>query len=64
MMMRALRQFDYDRRRLYAGDMFEPASDADGRVLALAQLAEALEDARPKSKKQRYKHRALKAEDE
>lgn len=65
MMMRALTQFDYMGRRLYPGDVFAPDTDSNGHVLALAQLAEEIDDTPPpKIKKQRYKHRALKAEDE
>jgi hypothetical protein len=43
-----------------AGELFEPASAADARVLALAQLAEDYEP----PKKTRYKHREMRAEDE
>jgi hypothetical protein len=39
MTLKAIKMFDYDQRRLQAGQVFEPASDADGHVLVLAQLA-------------------------
>ena len=64
MMMRALKTMDYNGRRLKAGDVFEPASAGDGRVLALAQLAEEIENGDKPKKKQKYKTRELRAEDE
>ena len=64
MMMRALTQFDYVGRRLYAGDVFAPASDNDGHVLTMAQLAVEIDDDDPPKKRHRYKHRKMQAEDE
>jgi hypothetical protein len=63
MTLKAIRLLDYDGRRLQAGEIFEPASDADGRVLVLAQLAVEMDDNPPKKKK-RYKRTDLRAEDD
>jgi hypothetical protein len=50
---------------LQAGQVFEPASDADGRVLVLAQLAVEIEDEPPaKKSKKRYQRSDLRAEDD
>ena len=63
MMMRALKPFDYMGRRFRPGDVFEPAADAiEG--LALAELAAAIEDEKPRRKKPEYKTRRMQAEDE
>ena len=67
MTLKAIKLFDYDRRRLQAGEVFEPASDGDGRVLVLAQLAVEVDNddapAKKKSKK-RYQRSDLRAEDD
>jgi hypothetical protein len=63
MMMRALKVFNYDNRPVAAGAIFEPASTGDANVLALAGLAEYVDDDPPK-KKSKYKHREMRAEDE
>jgi hypothetical protein len=60
MMMRALKAFEYNYRRVKAGEMFEALSDAHRMVLAAAKLA--VEDDAPERKKQRYRHRKLEAE--
>jgi hypothetical protein len=62
MTMRALKTLEnyIPGRTVKAGELFEPASANDARVLALAQLAEEYEP----PKKTRYKHRELRAEDE
>jgi hypothetical protein len=65
MTLKAIKMFDYDLRRLQAGEVFEPASDADGRVLVLAQLAVEIEDEPPaKKSKKRYQRSDLRAEDD
>ena len=63
MTMRALKTIEnYVRgRTVKAGELFEPASADDARVLALAQLAEEFE---PPKKTMRYKHREMRAEEE
>ena len=63
MTMRALKTIEnyVPGRTVKAGELFEPASAADARVLALAQLAEEVE---PPKKKYHYKHREMRAEDE
>ena len=62
MMMRALKTIEnyIPGRTVKAGELFEPASAADARVLALAQLAEDYEP----PKKTKYKTREMRAEDE
>jgi hypothetical protein len=66
-MMRALTQFDYMglRRRLKAGELFEPCSLGDARTLALAQLAVEVDDdeSPPKKSKKRYQRADMRAED-
>jgi hypothetical protein len=64
MMMRALKAFEYNYRRVKAGEMFEALSDAHRMVLTAAKLAAESEDAAvPERKKQRYRHRKLEAEE-
>jgi hypothetical protein len=62
MMMRALKSFDYNHRKLAAGQIFEPLSDAHRMVLSAAKLAAESDDVVPVRKKQRYRHRKLEAE--
>jgi hypothetical protein len=66
MMLRALKAFDYNSRRLKAGDVFKLINehgdaDAHRHVLLSAQLAEDLDD-EPK-KKRTYKRRDMVAEE-
>jgi hypothetical protein len=63
MMMRALKSFEYNSRKLAAGEIFEPLSDAHRMVLSAAKLAAESDDAVPVRKKQRYRHRKLEAEE-
>ncbi len=62
MTMRALKTLEnyIPGRTVKAGELFEPASANDARVLTLAQLAEEYEP----PKKSKYKTRELRAEDE
>lgn len=60
--MRALKSFDYNHRKLAAGQIFEPLSDAHRMVLSAAKLAAESDDVVPVRKKQRYRHRKLEAE--
>ena len=62
MTMRALKQFDYFglRKRIEKGDLFEPCSAEDAKVLALAQIAVEEE---PKKSKKRYQRADLRAEE-
>jgi hypothetical protein len=66
-MMRALKQFDYMglRRRVKAGELFEPCSLGDAHTLALAQLAVDVDDydPLPKKNKKRYQRADMRAED-
>jgi hypothetical protein len=64
MMMRALKTIEnyVPGRRVAAGELFEPASAADARVLALAQLAEVVDDEPPR-KPRRYKRSDMQAEE-
>ena len=65
MMMRALKTIEnyIPCRTVKAGESFDAASASDARVLALAELAEYVDDAPPK-KKSKYKTREMRAGDE
>jgi hypothetical protein len=69
MMMRALKAFDYNNRKLEAGDVFKVINehgdaDAHRHVLLSAQLAEDLADNSSVPKKKRtYKRRDMVAEE-
>jgi hypothetical protein len=62
MMMRALKAFEYNYRKLEAGEVFETLSDAHRHVLASANLAVENDETVPGQKK-RYRHRKLEAEE-
>jgi len=69
MMMRAIKVFDYNRRRLRPGDVFELQAgaletiEAHRRVFLTAQMAEDIDD-EPKKSKKRYQTTRLQAEDD
>jgi len=69
MMMRAIKVFDYNRRRLRPGDVFELQAgaletiEAHRRVFLIAQMAEDIED-EPRKSKKRYQTTRLQAEDD
>ena len=65
MMMRALKTIEnyIPGRTVKVGESFAAASASDARVLALAELAEYVDDVPPK-KKSKYKTREMRAEDE
>jgi hypothetical protein len=69
MMMRALKAFDYNRRRLQPGDVFELQTasgletiEAHRKVFLTAQMAEDIDE--PKKNKKRYQTTRLQAEDD
>ena len=79
MMMRAIKAFDYNRRRLRPGDLFELQAggletvEAHRKVFLTAQMAEDIDDnpppwddeaAPPKKNKKRYQTTRLRAEDD
>jgi len=69
MMMRAIKAFDYNRRRLRPGDVFELQAgaletvEAHRRVFLTAQMAEDIDD-EPRKSKKRYQTTRLQAEDD
>jgi hypothetical protein len=68
MRMRALKVFDYNRRRLRPGDTFELQAgaletvEAHRKVFLTAQMAEDIDE--PKKNKKRYQTTRLQAEDD
>ena len=79
MMMRAIKVFDYNRRRLRPGDVFELQAgaletvEAHRRVFLTAQMAEDIDDNKddesstyqsPKKSKKRYQRADMRAEDD
>jgi len=78
MMMRAIKVFDYNRRRLRPGDVFELQAgaletvEAHRRVFLIAQMAEDIDDKddesstyqSPKKSKKRYQRTDMRAEDD
>jgi hypothetical protein len=68
MMMRAIKAFDYNRRRLRPGDTFELQAggletvEAHRKVFLTAQMAVDVDE--PKKSKKRYKTTRLQAEDD
>jgi hypothetical protein len=68
MMMRAIKAFDYNRRRLRPGDVFELQAgaletvEAHRKVFLTAQMAEDIDE--PKKNKKRYQTTRLQAEDD
>ena len=78
MMMRAIKAFDYNRRRLQPGDVFELQAggletvEAHRKVFLTAQMAEDIDDNTddestyhpPKKNKKRYQTTRLQAEDD
>ena len=78
MMMRAIKVFDYNRRRLRPGDVFELQAggletvEAHRKVFLTAQMAEDIDDNSddestyhpPKKSKKRYQRADMRAEDD
>jgi hypothetical protein len=68
MMMRAIKTFDYNRRRLRPGDVFELQAgaletiEAHRKVFLTAQMAEDIDE--PKKSKKRYQTTRLQAEED
>ena len=66
MMMRAIKAFDYNRRRLRPGDLFELQAggletvEAHRKVFLTAQMAEDIDE--PKKSKKRYQRADMRAE--
>jgi hypothetical protein len=69
MTMRALKVLDYGAHRYQPGDLFEPDTANDARILALAQLAAEVEEETPpprkpkKTAKHFYRRTDMRAED-